>query len=109
MNVMVLLAMHGDWAIARLPLHALQLIDEVQDGVCALRGRFLRPTGEVELGHHATLLRLRGEEWTLWYNPHYYHIIRIIIVPPPHNNCIFPAAISESYNTYMYEYTNTMV
>ena len=50
--------MDGDRAVARLPLNTLQLIDEVQDGVGALRGSVLRPGGEVELSHHTTLLRL---------------------------------------------------
>ncbi len=53
-----LLAVDSDWAVARLPLHTLQLINEVQDGVSALRGSVLRPGGEVELSHHTTLLRL---------------------------------------------------
>ena len=53
-----LLAMHCDGHVPRLPLHALQLVNQVDHGPAVSRGRGLAPLGEMELTDHTALLRL---------------------------------------------------
>ena len=50
--------MDGDWLVTRLPLHSLDLINEVNDRVRIGWCGGARPLEEVELSHNATLLRL---------------------------------------------------